>query len=137
MNPNRFNKASRSKGFTLIELMIVVAIVGILLAIAVPSYREYVRRGAVEEALANMSSGRVGLEQFFLDNRTYEDAPCPASTARFTIACVSDATSYTITATGSGNVLGFIYTINQTGGRTTAGAWGAGNCWVTRKGDTC
>jgi type IV pilus assembly protein PilE len=79
----------------------------------------------------------VAVEQFFLDNRTYANVPCPASTSKFALTCASDATTYTITATGAGTVAGFIYTVDQADTRTTAGDWGAGNCWITRKGDAC
>ena len=125
------------RGFSLIELMIVVAIGAILMSVAIPSYREYVRRGAVAEVTGSIGSGRVVIEQFFLDNRTYVGAPCPASTNRFAIACAFAATTYTITATGSGNMAGFVYTINEADTRTTAGPWGSGNCWIGRKGDAC
>jgi len=127
----------RSRGFSLIEMMVVVAIAAILLSIAIPSYREYVRRGAVEAATAALASGRVVDEQYFLDNRSYVDAPCPTSTEQFTITCASDATTYTLTATGKEGMAGFVYTINETDTRTTAGPWGSGNCWITRKGDSC
>lgn len=127
----------RSAGFTLIELLIAIAIVGILTAIAVPSYREYLRRGAVEDGLANISSGRVAIEQYFLDNRTFVGAPCPTNTDRFAMTCAFAAATYTITATGSGNVATFIYTLDQSGARTTAGAWGSGACWISRKGGAC
>jgi type IV pilus assembly protein PilE len=128
-----------TRGFTLIELMIAVAIVAILMSIAVPAYREYVRRGAAAETVAAIGQGRVVAEQFFLDNRTYVGAPCPAATSRFAIACVFAATTYTITATGSQNMAAFVYTINQANARTSAGPWVSGtvNCWITRKGDTC
>jgi prepilin-type N-terminal cleavage/methylation domain-containing protein len=53
------------KGFTLIELMIVVAVVGILTAIAVPSYTNYVIRGKIPEATSQLASKRVQMEQFF------------------------------------------------------------------------
>jgi type IV pilus assembly protein PilE len=127
----------RDRGFTLIELMITVAIAAILLSVAIPAYRDYVRRGAIEEVTAVLGSGRVVMEQYFLDNRTYVDAPCPASTRYFAIACARAAGTYTITATGAGNMATFVYTIDQADTRTTAGPWGAGNCWVTRKGDSC
>lgn len=122
--------------------MIVLAIAAILLSIAVPAYREHTRRAAVAEALEALASGRVAAEQFFLDNRTYNDgagnaAPCPGNTSRFAIACVFNAADYTITATGSGPVQGFVYDIDETNARTTAGPWGAHACWVSRKGDAC
>lgn len=131
---------SRSqRGMTLVELMIVVAIIGILTAIAVPGYREYMRRGAVEDGLATLSTSRTALEQFFLDNRTYTGAPNPPDTKEFviTVAPDADGQGYTLTATGSGRVSGFVYTLDETGARTTAGPWGSGNCWVGRKGDAC
>lgn len=126
-------------GFTLIELMVAVAIVAILMSIAIPTYRDYVRRGAVEEATALLGGGSVALEQFFLDNRTYVGGPCPGDTKYFTTACTLAATTYTITVTGSGNLSGFVYTIDQAGARTTQGPWNSGTatCWITRKGDTC
>jgi type IV pilus assembly protein PilE len=138
MNTNRSVNTHHISGFSLVELLIAVAIVGILMAIAVPGYREHVRRGAVEEALAEMGRGQVALEQFFLDNRTYVGAPCPAGTSRFALTCALDVETYTITATGSGNVNGFIYTLNEQGVRaTTGGDWGTAACWVIRKGGSC
>ena len=90
------------------------------------------RRGPVEEVTAALGSVRVVAEQYFLDNHTYVDAPCPDSTRTFSIACEFDATTYTITGTGSGNMDGFAYTIDEADLRTTAGPWGTGNCWITR-----
>ena len=78
---------ARARGFTLVELMVTVAIAAILLSLAVPAYREYLRRGAVAEAVAVIGQGRVVAEQFFLDNRNYTDMPCPASTDSFDIVC--------------------------------------------------
>lgn len=52
----------KSKGFTLIELMIVVAIIGVLAAIAIPAYQDYVSKTQVTAALAEMSPGKVGIE---------------------------------------------------------------------------
>jgi type IV pilus assembly protein PilE len=128
---------NRSRGFSLIELMVVVAIAAVLLSIAIPSYREYTRRGKIAAVTAALASGRVVDEQYFLDNRTYVDAPCPTSTEDFTITCDPDATTYTLTGTGTGNLAGFVYTITETDARSTAGPWGSGACWITHKGDTC
>lgn len=126
-----------ARGFTLVELMIALAVLAVLLSMAVPAYREYVRRGAVAAAIEVLASGRVVAEQYFLDSATYAGMPCPGGTTYFAIDCESDADSYTITATGSGAMDDFEYTINEANLRTTAGPWGAGNCWITRKGDRC
>jgi len=71
----------RHLGFSLIELMIVVAVIVVIASIAIPSYGDYVRRGRIADATAALSDTRVKLEQFFLDNRTYVGfANCPTST---------------------------------------------------------
>jgi type IV pilus assembly protein PilE len=144
-----------TKGFTLIELMIVVAIVAILAAIALPSYSDYLRRGRVPEATSNLADVRVRLEQFFLDNRTFATAgaggaPCaspPGTDVKyFDFACSNlGVNTYTVTATGIGPMAGFTYTVNQANAKTTtltpATTWvdtdTTLNCWVTRKGETC
>lgn len=127
----------RMAGFSLIELMVTVAIAGLLVSIALPSYRDYVRRGDVQEALAALSSGRIALEQYYLDNRTYVDGPCAASAGRFAVSCETTAETYLITATGADLVDGFIYTIDQSGLRSTQGPWGSGSCWIDRQGTAC
>lgn len=131
-------------GFTMIELMIVVAILAILAAVALPSYSDYVKRGKVAEVTSVLGDGRVKMEQWFLDKLTYVGGPCPASTKAFTVDCGSGgtaptATTYTITATGISDMTGFVYTLNETSAKTTAGPWVSGTqaCWIFRKGDTC
>lgn len=130
-----------SAGFTLIEVMIVVAIVAILAGIALPSYLDYVRRGQIQEGTTALADGRVKMEQFFQDNRTYAGGPCPPATKYFTFKCddpVATTTTFLITASGRDSLTGFAYTINQSAVQTSTTPWGNGaTCWIVRKGDTC
>ena len=122
------------------ELMITVAIVGILAAIALPSYFAYVQRGKVSEVTSILGEGRVQAEQYYNDNLTYATFSCPTSSQSFTIACSNiTATTYTITATGNADMSGFIYTVNQSNLKTSQGPWVSGtvDCWIFRKGDAC
>ena len=142
---------SKYRGFTLIELMIAVVIVAILAAVALPSYNNYVRRGKIAEATANLSMMRVKLEQHYQDNRTYATA-CVAGTVAplpsgndakyFTYTCpTKDATSFVVQADGVGDMAGFTYTIDQTNLRKTVSTgWGTcanTACWVVRQDCSC
>lgn len=147
----------RSAGFTLIELMIAVAIIAILVGVALPSYRDYIRRGQLPEAFGAMADYRVKLEQYFQDNRHYgkpADATCgtggsvtpswtsftPNGAKYFTYSCVSTVNGYLLTATGSsGQAVGHIYTIDQDNAQKTVKFKGqdvSKNCWLV-KGNEC
>ncbi|MFY9314461.1 MAG: type IV pilin protein [Burkholderiales bacterium] len=134
-----------TKGFTLLELLTVVGIIAILGAISVPFYNDYVTRSKITEATSALSDGRVKLEQFFQDNRTYTGGPAPTSTTYFTYAVGgASTTAYTLTATGIGSMAGFTYTINEANTRSTTAApsgWAAASmptsCWIVRKGGKC
>lgn len=137
------------KGFTLVELMVVVAIIGVLTAVGLPAYQDYIITGRIPDATSNLASRRVQMEQFFQDNRTYANAPaCPttadtATSAYFNFSCVAaaDASTFTLQAVGKGSMLGFVYTINQSNVKATTSVpanWTTSTtCWVTRKGGAC
>lgn len=148
----------QAQGFTLIEMMIVVALISILASIAIPAYGDYVLRGKLVEASAQLSDLRIKLEQSFQDNRNYTsyvNADCellPAATTSaivgakyFTYACDTTATTYTLTALskanqGLGAAGAYTYTINETNAKATtkfAGEAKAETCWLMKKGDSC
>jgi len=150
------SSAARSRGFTLIEVMIVVAIVAILASIALPSYSDYLRRGQLPEAFSYLSDYRVKMEQFYQDNRNYGTDPNCAQAGGvtpswgnfnpgsryfgFTCALTNSGQGYTITANGSsGQAAGHTFTINEQNQRTTTkfkNATVTANCWLV-KGDEC
>lgn len=148
--PLRRARQALARGFTLIEILIVVAIVAILASVALPSYTAYLQRSRVPAGLDALQSYFTRMEQRFQDSGTYARTVAgadvcaidpPAGVQNYTITCVvaGGGTGYTATATGSGSLAGYAYTINSTGTRTTSahpkGA-PAGNCWSI-KGATC
>jgi type IV pilus assembly protein PilE len=138
----------RQNGFTLIEVMIVVAIVAILASIALPSYTAYVQRSRITEAVSGLAGMNVNMERFFQDNRTYVGAcaantVAPLPTARsFTFTCPTlTAAAYTVQAAGSASMAGFTYTLDQANVRATtsvpSGWTSSATCWVLKSDGSC
>jgi len=146
-------KTWQQEGFTLLELLIVMAIIGILSAIAIPAYRDYIIRGKITEATSNLGDMRIKLEQFYQDNRTYVGAcvggtiatlPTGSNARAFTYSCPTlTATTFSVRALGNAGegMSGFDYTIDQSNAKATASVatgWTlTAGCWVTKKDGAC
>jgi type IV pilus assembly protein PilE len=136
-------------GFSLIELMVVVVIIGILAAIAIPIYSDYVIRSRFVDATTGLANRRVQMEQYFQDFRTYVNAPaCADGGSQFyTFSCpVATLTTFTLQAEGRdpGAMAGFTFTVDQTGARATVvsadritNGWAAAGCWIRSKRGEC
>jgi type IV pilus assembly protein PilE len=136
-------------------MLIVLAIMGILFAVALPNYTNYMRRSKLVEASGILSDIRTRLEQYYQDNRAYGPTaattcgvtpPTALNTAPwnnkyFTVTCVTAnaGQNYTLTATGQSDVTGYVYTLtdaNLRGTTTFASTAQVGKaCWLVNGGE--
>ena len=129
--------SNRSRGFTLIELMIVVAIVALLAAIAVPSYARYVEKARRADAKSALLDAAQRLERCYTQNNTY--VGCPVATGLtgdgfYTIAApTQEANAFTLTAAPAGPQVNDTrcgtLTLNSDGSRVASGSLGTDRCW--------
>jgi type IV pilus assembly protein PilE len=127
----------RQKGFTLIELMIVVAILGILAAIVYPSYQRYVKRANRVDAQAVMLENVQFMERYFTSNTSYAGAVLPkteSGSGKYTISFLVDPTdtAFTIRAVPVGGYTDAecgTLTISHTGAKTESGTGSLSDCW--------
>ena len=144
--------AVSGRGFTLIEMLIAVTLLGIVAALAVPQYGAYVMRGRILDGFAKLADYRARMEQYFLDRRSYIDdagncgvAPPPtaASGDSFEVRCIATPRSYVYTAAGiaAKGMTGFVYTIDHADAHVTVSVpkpWlRTGDCWTFRPDGSC
>jgi type IV pilus assembly protein PilE len=139
-----FNK---SGGFSLIEIMVVAALISVMAAFAIPTYKDYIIRSKITQAISGLSARQVRMEQCYQDNRTYSPpSPCqacpptPVIEGDFEFSCEPETNTFMLTATGRDAMIDFVYTVNQSDEKTSSApaGWGSGsNCWITKKGGAC
>lgn len=156
-----------ARGFTLIEVMITIAVIAIIAAVALPSYTDYALRSKFAEATGHLADLRVKMEQYYMDNRRYSstagggtcgipggNTPTVTDARYFTYACApSNANAagdqqFVLTASGiaAQGLAGIAFTVNHANTKATVVTGGSvmathgyadAACWVRKKPSQC
>jgi type IV pilus assembly protein PilE len=144
--------SNKVRGFTLIELMVVLVIISILTAIALPLYEDYLIRSRITHALEGISGRQTLMEQCYQDHFVdgYAAAACVARVGggneffTFSLDGAPTKATFRLKAQGQGKMGAFAYTVDQANIRTTVisggpSGWNAtsNSCWITGKGGKC
>jgi type IV pilus assembly protein PilA len=109
------------KGFTLIELMIVVAIIGILAAVAIPAYQNYVIRGQVTEGLSLASGWKTAISEYYAQNGVFPGCSSTTGGAGCVAATAASSGKYVSSVTvGAGGQIIITYTGSQANAKLAA-----------------
>jgi len=113
---------STKKGFTLIEVLIVVIILGILATLSVPQFTRMIKRARMSEAWAGLGAVRTAQSVYWMEKSAYAgavgDLDCDSSSGDFAFTVTGGGATYTAIATGSGDAAGLIASMTSAGVRT-------------------